>query len=209
VISTEQKRGLLFTLVGPGGAGKNALMRQVLARLDDLSQLATATTRPIRDDEKQGREHLFLSAIEFQHMINQNELLEWQEVTPGRFYGIPRDTVEQNLFDGTDLIADIDVLGAKILRETYPTHVVLVFITVPGDTGDEKLRVLLERMTGRKDSQDDAVIEKRIQRARDLEFPFAAECDYIIVNDDMDTASQKLYDVILKERSKHRTLESS
>src|SRR5688572_24786246 len=110
-------RGLLFVLVAPGGTGKNTLMNIVMERQPQIKQLATATTRAMRSNEQQGREHEFVSLERFREMIANDELLEHQEVTTGLFYGIIRHTVEHRLKSGQHLIADIEVYGAKILRE--------------------------------------------------------------------------------------------
>lgn len=208
-MTAPENWGNLFVLVGPGGAGKNALMRGVIDRVEDLKQLATATTRARRENEQHGREHLFVSLEEFQRMIRDGELLEWQEVTRNKFYGIPRSAVEDRLRTGHDLIADIDVLGARILRETYPQNTVLIFITVPGDTEEAILGVLRERMANPDRNENPALIEERIERARKLELPFAAECDHVIVNDDREAATQQLYEIIEATRKKTRMRENA
>ncbi len=202
----EKQRGLLFVMVGPGGTGKNTLMNQVMEQ-QPLTQLATATTRPIRSNEVEGREHHFVTTERFREMIAGGELLEYQEVTPDRFYGIPREGVEDPLKQGKSLIADIDVYGAKILRETYPDDVVLVFVTVPGDTLEEQLQTLRNRMIQRLEREPTAAdldrIAQRLERARTLELPFASECDHILVNDDLEATAQQL-EAIIRERLKQR-----
>jgi len=202
----EKQRGLLFVMVGPGGTGKNTLMNQVMEQ-QPLTQLATATTRPIRSNEVEGREHHFVTTERFREMIAGGELLEYQEVTPDRFYGIPREGVEDPLKQGKSLIADIDVYGAKILRKTYPDDVVLVFVTVPGDTLEEQLQTLRNRMIQRLEREPTAAdldrIAQRLERARTLELPFASECDHILVNDDLEATAQQL-EAIIRERLKQR-----
>lgn len=200
MIIMERDRGILFVLVGPGGAGKNALMRAVIARNENLSQLATATTRPRRQEEKQGREHHFVDKAEFKRMIDANELLEYQEVTADKWYGIPRFSIDPILNQGHDLIADIEVLGAQILRDTYPDDVVLIFITVPGDTIEDKLTVLSRRMNNGHRKENPELIQERLERARSLELPFAEQCDFVIVNDEIDAAIEELQTIITAER---------
>lgn len=197
------KKGLLFVLVGPGGSGKNAIMRRILDEMDDIRQLATATTRPKRDNERHGREHLFVSHEAFRRMIDEGLLLEHQEVTLGQFYGIPRASVEDPLAAGEDLIADIEVLGARILRETYGEQVVLVFISVPGETLDDKLDVLRERMSSEERREREQLIEERLERARVLEFPFEPEADTTVVNDVLDEAVVAMKQVIMSQREKN------
>ena len=136
----EKHAGVVFVMIGPGGAGKNAIMKAIMAVFPAVRQLATATTRPMRADERQGREHLFVSETRFRAMIQNDELLEHQEVTPGKYYGIPRQTVEESLAAGAALIADIEVLGAMRLAAAYPDNVVQIFITVPGATSPSNCR---------------------------------------------------------------------
>ena len=88
---TEKFPGVIFIIIGPGGAGKNAIMKAVIAKSPSIRQLATATTRPMRADERQGREHVFVTESKFRSMIDNDELLEHQEVTPGKYYGIPAE----------------------------------------------------------------------------------------------------------------------
>jgi len=205
---SEKQRGLIFVLVGPGGTGKNTLMNKIMERHDNIKQLATATTRPMRPGEQQNREHQFVTFERFQEMIANKELLEYQEVTPGRLYGIPRTGVEAKLDAGQFLVADIDVYGAKVLKNTYPDDAVLIFVTVPGDSVQEKLAILRERMLDRFEGEPTAsnrqLIQERLQRAQAIEFPFADQCDFMIVNDNKEEAVAKLHTIIttkLKERS--------
>jgi guanylate kinase len=205
ILKTTAETGLIFVLVGPGGAGKNALMRQILQDTEHLKQLATATTRPKRHNEQDGREHLFVTQDVFRRMIAENELLEYQEVTPGKFYGIPRASVENAWANGTDLIADIEVMGARILREAYAGRAVLVFITVPGATLEDKLDVLRQRMSNADRNEAKQLIEDRIARARVLEMPFAQEADVVIENGDINKAIDDLKGVIRTYRAKRQS----
>lgn len=182
----EHLPGLIIVMIGPGGAGKNAIMKALISQRPELRQLATATTRQMRGDEAQGREHVFVSPAEFARMIAKGELLEHQEVTPGKFYGIPRRTVQEALKAGAVRIADIDVLGAKILSEAYRENVVQIYVTVPGGEISAQLRVLRERMQSRADPNTD--ICERLERAKCLELPYQAECDYVVVNDELSRA---------------------
>jgi len=184
-------------MIGPGGAGKNAIMKAVMAAFPAIQQLATATTRPMRANEKQGREHLFVNERQFRRMISNNELLEHQEVTPGKFYGIPRQTVMEALTAGAARIADIEVLGAIELVAAYPKNIVQVFVTVPGANSAEQLAVLEERMRGRADKTTD--IAQRLARARTLELPYQTRCDYVVVNDDLTKAIKTTAAIIRRE----------
>jgi guanylate kinase len=187
-----QFSGLLFILVGPGGVGKNALMQNVLPRFQHLRQLPTATTRAPREGEQHGRERLFVSLDEFKRMIANGELLEHEEVHPGKFYGVPRCKVEEALREGEDLIADIEIAGAEKVHTAYPDNTVLIFIAPPS------MDVLSERMRNRGESEQG--IAERIARA-EREMDFIKQSEHLIVNDEFERASQELYDVICKERA--------
>jgi guanylate kinase len=191
MVMLPQPPGLLYFLVAPAGAGKNALMKIVMERIPTLQQLPTATTRGIRPGEEQGREHLFVSMDEFQHMIEHSELLEWQEVH-GRFYGVPRETVESAIREGRDLIADIDYKGATYIRSLYPENIILIFIQPPS------VEVLIERMRAR--GEHEAEIARRLVRVP-REMAAAAQCDYLIVNEELEQAANTLYSIIVAEDS--------
>ncbi|MBI1280300.1 MAG: hypothetical protein GC179_19395 [Anaerolineaceae bacterium] len=191
-IIDEQVRdwGLLFVMVGPAGAGKNAIMNEVLQQLPDLHQVPTATTRPIRNTEKQGREHQFVSEAEFRQL----DLIESQ-VVHNHLYGTPRVTIENAMHEGRDLIADIDVLGATKLHHSYPNNTVLVFVQPP--SVDE----LIKRMGIRGETQ--AEIDTRLKRV-EMEMEYAPQCDYLITNyhNQLTQSSAILYGIILAERSR-------
>lgn len=200
---SENLTGVIFVMIGPGGAGKNAIMRAIIEQSKIVSQLATATTRPMRADEQQGREHLFIDLEKFQDMIRNNELLEYQEVTSNRFYGIPRQSVVDNLTQSKVLIADIEVLGAQELAKAFPQHIVQIFVTVPGNTAQEQLAVLEERMRQRGDGTN---IAERLERAKTLEFPYQAHCNYVVVNDELTHAIELVSDIIQQELKQRHLL---
>lgn len=191
---THQRPGLLFALIGPPGAGKNALMNDALARASNgnLRQLATATTRPMRPTEVQGREHRFMDIDSFQAMIERGDLLEWQQVH-GNLYGIPRQALEEAFASGQDLTADIDVLGATYIRSLYPNNVVLIFIAPPASADLEK------RMRTRGETE--SAIATRMKRVP-MEMTYAPLCDYVIVNDDLQKAAERLNEIIQIERQR-------
>lgn len=193
-------RGLFFVFVGPGGTGKNTLMKIILEKHPELKQLATATTRAMRPGEKQGRERIFVSPERFHQMIAQDELLEYQEVTPGKFYGIPRESVDSVLDDGENLIADIEVRGAEVVLNSYSNDAVIIYVTVPGATEAEQLETLKQRMLTRLEhaptDEDWEVINQRLSRAQNLEFPFSEKCQHIIINDDLNVAAEQIDNIV-------------
>ncbi len=188
---SKERLGILYILVGPGGVGKNALLNAVMDQLTDLRQLATATTRPPRENEQDGVHHLFVDLATFQQMIEDDALLEYQEVHPGKYYGVPRAIVEQAIVTRQDLIADIEYKGAAIIQKTYPQNTVAVFIAPP-TYGD-----LVERMQAR-DATPGQIAERMERAAREMVYAMA--CDYVIVNDDLESSVGDLRDIILAER---------
>lgn len=193
--------GLFFLIVGPGGAGKDTLMNAAFAQAErdglPLRRLVTATSRPPREKETDGTDYHFKTRSAFEAMIANDELIEYVQVTSGNYYGVPRALVDSVLSAGEHLMGDVDVIGAKTIREHYPQQAVVIFITVKGETIQDKLAVLRARMEGRNVGSDaQAIVEERLTRAETLELPFEAQADYVIVNDDLQRAQQAFYDVI-------------
>ena len=191
------RQGILFILVGPSAAGKNTLMKPAQAHFGDLDQLATMTTRDIRDGEEQGREHWFVSHQEFQHLINTDSLVEYQNVHVDDYYGTPRKTIENAIAQGRDLIADIEFLGASAILRAYAEHVVLIFVT------PSNLDILAERIEHRGNVTPEEV-KDRLERAR-FEMTFAPQCHYLVLNDEVTTATEQLQRIIASERARRET----
>jgi guanylate kinase len=187
------RQGILFILVGPSAAGKNTLMKRVQKQIGDLPQLATATTREPRDDEVEGHEHRFVTKEAFQELIDTGALIEYTPVHMNDWYGTPRQTVEDALRAGQDLIADIEFLGATKIRAAYPDTTVLIFVT------PSRMDTLPERIRQRGGLSRQA-IANRFERAK-FEMTFAPKCDYLILNDIIEPAVEHLRQVIISERA--------
>jgi len=192
VAQADFRPGLLFVLVGPAGVGKNSLMREAINEVGG-QQLPTATTRPIRPGEMQGREHIFVSREEFQALIEQGALLEYQLIHGTDYYGMLRATVEAALNEDQLFYADIDVLGARIVRDLYPENVVTVFIQPPS------IASLIERMRQRGEAE--AEIARRLLRVP-MELAYAEECDHVILNTVVEEAALGLCAVVRAERER-------
>ncbi|NDJ85945.1 MAG: hypothetical protein GYB66_08675 [Chloroflexi bacterium] len=169
--------GLLFVFSGPSGAGKNTIMDTVMDSETYLQQLPTATTRAMRDNEAQGREHEFVDEAEFRQLILDKALIEWQIIHDKGVYGVPRRTVQQIIREHQIRVADVDVLGAMALKQEFNGHVVLIFVQPPDKA------TLEERLRERPDVSSERDLQTRLRRA-DFEMSFAAEYDHVIVNRD-------------------------
>ncbi|MHB8630067.1 MAG: guanylate kinase [Aggregatilineales bacterium] len=189
-------QGLLVVLVGPAGVGKNTVMHRAIEAIPRLRQMPTATTRPPREGEQNGREHWFVSMEAFQHLITDNALVEHQEVYPGKFYGTPRQQIEAALLHDREwLIADIDITGAANLRAAFPRSAVLIFIEPPD------LATLDARMHARGQETEEE-IQIRLARAPH-ELEFAAQCDYRILNTNLERAADQVIDIVRNEAERH------
>ncbi len=188
---TEGLAGLTFPLVlaAPSGAGKTTIARQLRERRRDVVFSVSATTRAPRPGERDGVDYHFVEAAEFRRMIAAGELIEWAEVH-GNLYGTPLRNVDDAVARREYLLLDIDVQGARQLREKLP-QAVFVFVLPPSGL------VLCERLAGRG-SEDAEVRRRRLANARD-EIREAAGFDYAIVNDDLAHAVDEVERILLAE----------
>jgi guanylate kinase len=187
------RRGLMFVLSSPSGAGKTTLSRLLLERMPGLKMSVSATTRPMRPVEVDGSDYLFVDHARFEEMVKRHELLEWAVVFENR-YGTPRAPVEAALAAGEDVLFDIDWQGTQQLREKARADVVSVFILPPSAADLER------RLHSRaQDSQE--VIRKRMSRASH-EMSHWAEYDYIVINRDIDDAFAEVQSILKAERLK-------
>ncbi|WP_342722361.1 guanylate kinase [Bradyrhizobium sp. B097] len=188
-----ERRGLMFVLSSPSGAGKTTLSRMLIDRMPGLKMSVSATTRPKRPGEVEGRDYFFVDKTKFEAMATQGELLEWATVFDNR-YGTPRAPVEAALAAGEDVLFDIDWQGTQQLREKARADVVSVFILPPSAADLEK------RLHTR--AQDSAeVIRGRMNRATH-ELSHWAEYDYIVVNQNVDDAFAEVQSILKAERLK-------
>jgi guanylate kinase len=188
-----ERRGLMFVLSSPSGAGKTTLSRLLIERMPGLRMSVSVTTRAKRPGEVDGRDYLFVDKTRFEAMVKQGELLEWATVFDNR-YGTPRAPVEAALSAGQDVLFDIDWQGTQQLREKARADVVSVFILPPSAADLEK------RLHSRaQDSAD--VIRGRMSRASH-EMSHWAEYDYIVINRDIDAAFAEVQSILKAERLK-------
>ena len=188
-----ERRGLMFVLSSPSGAGKTTLSRMLVAETPALQMSVSATTRPMRPGEVEGKDYYFVDQRRFDAMIANGELLEWATVFGNR-YGTPRAPVEASLAAGHDILFDIDWQGTQELRSRSPNDVVSVFILPP------TVAALEQRLhTRAQDSED--VIRGRMKKAGDEMSHFDAY-DYIVVNDNIGIAFEAVKSILRAEQLK-------
>lgn len=170
----------IVILTAPSGAGKTTLARRVQKALPQLRFSVSATTRPPRPGERHGVDYYFLSEEDFRRLIEANELIEYEEVYPGRFYGTLRREIEQASRDHPVLL-DIDVKGALRVKELFGDEAFAIFVQPPS------LEALAERLRLRG-TESEASLRQRLERAR-MELALADRFDAVVRNDDLGRAT--------------------
>ena len=193
----RKSKGLLFVISGPSGVGKGTLLQHLIKEIPDLNFSISVTTRPPRPGEVHGVHYFFVSKEEFYRMRDEGRLLEWAEVH-GNLYGTPKEFVMSKLADGHDVIMDIDVQGGKKVLTQMPDSV-SVFIIPP--SLDELRRRLIHRGT-----EDEKTIELRLRNAI-WELGHAEHYRYIVMNDKLTDAIEKLKAIIQAERLRREHIE--
>ncbi|KQV63947.1 guanylate kinase [Rhizobium sp. Root1220] len=185
------RRGLMLVISSPSGAGKSTIARTLLETDKQIGLSVSVTTRTRRPSEIDGVHYHFNSVREFERLRDSDALLEWAEVH-GNFYGTPREPVEQAMSEGRDMLFDIDWQGAQQLQEKMSADVVSIFVLPPTMT---ELQSRLHRRA--EDSEE--VIATRLANSRS-EIGHWREYDYVIVNDDLNTAFEAVQSIVRAER---------
>jgi len=188
--TNEKGVGLIFIISAPSGTGKTTLVREVIQQVPGLRFSVSFTTRLPRPDEKEGGDYHFVSHSAFQKMVDKNEFLEWAEVLGNR-YGTPRPDLKKMELEGVDLILDIDTQGAKKVAKEI-SQPVLIYLLPPS------LRVLRERLINRGMDSLERVKFRLSSARRDMEEAYGYQ--YVIVNDRIEDALEKLESIIVAER---------
>ena len=191
------RRGLLYIISSPSGAGKTTLARRLLATDDNLTMSVSVTTRAPRPGERDGVDYHFADRDRFENMKSRGDLLEWARVFDNH-YGTPRAPVEAALHDGKDILFDIDWQGAQQLSEKMPGDVVRVFVLPPSG------QVLEGRLKSR--AQDSPETVARRMAAASSEISHWPEYDYVIVNSDLDQSVASAHAILAAERLKRARL---
>lgn len=173
--------------MAPSGAGKTTLAQRLLKDYPDIKFSISATTRPPREGETDGKDYYFLSDEEFDRKIEENQFLEWEHYSGNR-YGTLQSEVDKLVKSGYFPLLDIEVKGALNVQEIYGSEAISIFIEPPS------LEVLKQRLQ-RRGSETEASLQKRLDRAN-MEMAHTRHFDHVVVNDDLDTAYKKIQAII-------------
>ena len=197
---SETGRGLIFIISAPSGAGKTTLVKRVMEELSNLRFSVSYTTRPSRANEREGEDYHFVSSSLFQEMAERSEFWEWAEVL-GNHYGTAQTDIHALESEGVDLILDIDTQGARKVLEKID-HPILIYILPPS------LNVLYKRLINRGLDLPEMIQFRLANARRDMEEAYWYH--YLVVNDRIEEAVEKLKSIIIAERcrkGKNITLE--
>jgi len=186
------KKGRIFIVSAPSGSGKTTLCEKLFKTDLELDDSVSMTTRPSRPGEVNGRDYYFVSKKNFLQRIKEKGFLEWT-TTYGWYYGTPKDFFEKALKKGRDILLSIDVKGAMRVKRLHP-EAVLIFIEPPSVSA-LKQRLYSRNQDGQKE------IKKRLSTAK-KELSFARRYDYCVINDNINSAMEKLKAIIIAERCK-------
>ena len=185
--NSEKKKGKLVVVSGPSGVGKGTIVKTLVARREDVVESVSCTTRAPRDGEEHGREYYFLTKEDFLRRVEENDFLEYDEHF-GNLYGTPKSFVRETLKEKS-VILEIDVVGGLNAKKAFP-ECVLVMIVPP--SVEELKRRLISR-----NSETEEEIENRLSRL-EYELSQKDKYDFVIVNDDIETAIKELEQIIDK-----------
>jgi len=182
-------KGRIIVLSGPSGVGKTTICTRLLNSRSDLRYSVSATSRPRRNVEKDGREYIFLSKREFRKWIDAGRFVEYAEVY-GNYYGTPKEPLEETLDKGIHVLMDVDVKGAKNLMRIYPDGI--FFFIIPPDIAE------LERRLMERDTDEVRVIRNRLGKALE-ELEYKKDYKHVIENKHLDTTVAEILGIIEKE----------
>ncbi|KAI4453426.1 guanylate kinase-related [Holotrichia oblita] len=184
------KKGLLITISGPSGAGKGVIYNSIIERMPNIKKSISVTTRAPRAHEQEGVHYYYKTIEEYQEMIARGEFLETAAVY-NNYYGTPKKPVFDMLEKGYDVMFEVDVIGAKQIKNKYP-ECVMIFVMTPDFT------TLEARLRGRNSETEDSITTRLNSAARELaEYTYY---DYIIFNDDIDKAIDEATAIITAEK---------
>lgn len=191
-------RGRLIVVSAPSGSGKTTIAKKIIEKFPFIKFSVSATTRPKRDGEVDGRDYFFVTREEFEKKIQNGELLEWEEIY-GNYYGTLKSVVEDALKNGDVLLFDVDVNGAISIKRKFPDDSVLIFIKPPN------METLKERLRRRR-TESEEQLKKRLERVP-MELEKAIYFDYIFVNDKLEDTVKSVERAIFNEIEKWKAIQ--
>lgn len=198
-MQNEQTRGLLITLSGPSGSGKGTIVRSLLDKHADTVLSVSATTRDPRPGEIDGVHYHFIDRETFLRMIEDHAFLEYAEYN-GNFYGTPKAPVEAELMAGHNVLLEIEVQGAEKVMDSG-ADTVSIFITIPS------MEELERRLRGRDTETEETILSRLAIAERELKRAF--RYDYVVLNDDVDTAVERIETIIQAENMRYARMEKT
>lgn len=192
------RKGTMFIFSGPSGCGKSSIIKRVLAEVNNINLSVSVTTRAMREGEKEGVDYYFVDEAKFKELVKNKALYEYVDSDFGPKYGTPKDAVNEWLDEGKDVILDLDYPGVLQLKASAEDKIKTISILPPS------LKTLRKRLINRNtDSME--TIERRMSMA---EKRIKESCfyDYIVVNDDLDTAVNEVKNIVLSARTETKNL---
>lgn len=183
------KKGKILIFSAPSGSGKTTLLNHVMANIPEMAFSVSATTRPPRGKEVNGREYYFLTMEDFKRRVENKEFLEWEEVYPGRCYGTLLSVIEQMQEEGKHVAFDVDVCGGVNIKKHYGDQALSIFIQAPS------IQVLRERLINRQTDSMEEIGKRLAKAAWEMEFA-QGKFDRIVINDDLETAKREILKVV-------------
>jgi len=187
----EKGKGLLIVISGPSGTGKGTICSRVVNEMENIKISISATSRCKRENEVNGKDYYFITKEEFEEKIKNNEFLEYAVVHSNQYYGTPKAKIEEDLNNGTSVILEIDIQGALKVKDII-SEAIFIFIMPPS------MKVLKQRLINRNTESLDKVMERFKTAYKELnEFK---KYNYVVVNDDLDEAVEKVKSIIVSEK---------
>lgn len=190
-----KEEGNIFVVSAPSGAGKTTIVKNILKDIPELCFSISATTRKKRENEEDGLDYHFLSVEEFEKRIKENQFVEWEKFYD-YYYGTPKSFIDEKTAKGKSILLEVDVKGALKIKSIYP-DAILIYIYPPS------FEVLVERLKNRK-TEDETDFKKRVERAK-MELSHKDKFDYLVVNNDLNTAISEVKSFIKKKISKENS----
>ena len=182
-MKSGNKKGKLLIFSAPSGSGKTTLVHYLMKQFPELAFSVSATSRPPRPGEQDGKDYFFMTQDEFKQKIANHEFVEWEEVYENQFYGSLKSEVERLRNEGKTVVFDVDVKGGLNIKKQFGDEALAIFVKPPS------LEILEKRLRARS-TEDEASLKKRISRAG-YEMEFEPQFDVVIVNDKLEEAQKQ------------------